>query len=247
MKQNSEPIRLSKLMSQRGICSRREADSYIEKGWVIVDGKSVSELGLKVDPNCKIVLSKEARNISNEKASIVLNKPVGYASAPSSENHPMAIDLINAENQCSLNKKKFKFSDSHLKGLSSVGRLDIDSKGLMLFTQDGVIAKSVIGDKSDIEKEYLVRVEGEITPQILKKLEFGLELDGMRLRRARIKQLAPQLIQFILKQGRKRQIRRMCDLVGLKVISLKRVRIGKIVLGALKAGQWRYLDKSEIP
>lgn len=244
---SDEPIRLSKLMANRGICSRREADELIAKGWILVDGKIVSELGTKVSPQAEISLKKEATQTLGSKVSIILNKPIGYLSSPTEKNYKLATDLIQPDNQDRENRRTHKFHPSHRRGLASAGRLDIDSKGLLLLTQDGVLAKTVIGAQSSIDKEYLVRVRGQISSEKLALLTFGLELDGRKLKRAQIKELQPGLLQFVLREGRKRQIRRMCQLVNLEVASLKRVRIGKIRLGSLKEGQWRYLGPSEKP
>lgn len=242
-----EPIRLSKLMANRGICSRREADELIAKGWVLADGKIVSELGTKVSPQAEITLKKEASQTLGSKVSIILNKPIGYLSSPTEKNYRLATDLIQPDNQDRENRRAHKFHPSHRRGLASAGRLDIDSKGLLLLTQDGVLAKTVIGAQSAIDKEYLVRVRGQINSEKLAQLAFGLELDGRKLKPAQVKELQPGLLQFVLREGRKRQIRRMCQLVNLEVASLKRVRIGKIRLGNLKEGQWRYLSSNEKP
>ena len=129
--------------------------------------------------------------------------------------------------------------------LAPAGRLDIDSTGLLVFTQDGRIARSLISDNSSIEKEYLVRVNGTISKDGLKMLNYGLSIDGKKLKQASVKWLNKNQLKFILKEGKKRQIRRMCEMVGLKVIGLKRVRIGKIMLEDLPLGKWRYLSNNE--
>ena len=129
--------------------------------------------------------------------------------------------------------------------LAPAGRLDIDSTGLLVFTQDGRIARSLIGDDSSIEKEYLVRINGTINKNGLKMLNYGLSIDGKKLKKASVTWLNKNQLKFILKEGKKRQIRRMCEMVGLKVIGLKRVRIGKIILGDLPIGKWRYLSNDE--
>jgi 23S rRNA pseudouridine2604 synthase len=129
--------------------------------------------------------------------------------------------------------------------VAPAGRLDIDSQGLIVYTQDGVLAKALIGENSPLEKEYLVRVEGRLSKEGLEKLNFGLELDGKPLKRAKVDWLNEDQLRFILKEGKKRQIRRMCEAVGLHVVGLKRVRIGQLMLGNLKEGQWRYLQPHE--
>jgi 23S rRNA pseudouridine2604 synthase len=130
--------------------------------------------------------------------------------------------------------------------LAPAGRLDIDSKGLLVFTQDGRLAKHLTGEASQIEKEYLVRIAGELDDAELALLRHGLALDEKPLRPARVEWINPHQLRFVLLEGRKRQIRRMCNLVGLKVTGLKRVRIGRVLLGKLPEGEWRYLQPGEM-
>lgn len=239
----SDPVRLSKLMSERGLCSRREADSYIERGWVYVDGTKVDVLGTKVDPNCEIKLSAQAKTQQSERATVLLHKPVGYVSGQPEPGYKPAVTLISPDHHWS--EDKTRFNPQHLKGLAPAGRLDIDSTGLLVLTQDGRIARQLIGEDSDIEKEYLVRVEGRLSEADLRLLNHGLALDGQKLKPAQVTWQNEDQLRFILKEGKKRQIRRMCDLVGLKVTGLKRVRIGQVKLGKLPLGQWRYLGDDE--
>jgi len=241
----TEPVRLSKLMSERGLCSRREADIYIERGLVFVDGKRVSELGTKVDPACAIRLDTQASAQQQQRMTILLHKPVGYVSGQPEPGYQPAVVLIRPETLWQDGRAGQAFHPAHLKGLAPAGRLDIDSTGLLVLTQDGRIAKQLIGDNSDIEKEYLVRVEGRLDDKGLALLNHGLSLDGRRLRPAKVSWQNADQLRFILKEGRKRQIRRMCELVGLKVVGLKRVRIGRVRLGDLPLGQWRYLRPDE--
>lgn len=228
-------------MSERGICSRREADRYIELGLVKVDGSVISALGTKVSPNATIELLPKAQKQQENKVTIILNKPIGYVSTQPEKGYKEAIELINEENQYLKGAGKQRFQPQHLKKLAVAGRLDIDSKGLLLFTQDGSLVKSLIGEDSSIEKEYLVRVEGVVTKVKLQKLTSGMKLDGKLLKRAKIDLLQPNLLRVVLQEGKKRQIRRMCEFVGLKVTQLKRVRIGDITLGDLPEGKWRYI------
>ncbi len=238
-----EKIRLSKLMSEQGIASRREADHYISMGWVYVDGVKVTELGTRIDPAQKIELAKEARKVPP--VTIVLNKPMGYVSGQPEKGYKAAVSLLNAQSRFQGDKSPLKFQHGQLKGLAPAGRLDIDSTGLLVLTQDGRIAKLLIGENSEIEKEYLVRVEGKLDGNGLALLNHGLSLDGVKLRPARVSWQNEDQLRFVLREGRKRQIRRMCELVGLKVTGLKRVRIGRVKLGELPQGQWRYLGENE--
>lgn len=237
----AEPVRLSKLMSARGLCSRREADTYIERGWVWVNGQRIAELGTKVDPDCSIELDPVARQHQQQSVTVLLHKPVGYVSGQPEPGYKPALALIRPETLWQDRGPKLSFHPAHLKGLAPAGRLDIDSTGLLVLTQDGRIAKQLIGKDSEIEKEYLVRVQGQLNATQLALLNEGLSLDGQRLRPAQVAWQNQDQLRFILKEGRKRQIRRMCELVGLKVTGLKRIRVGRIRLGALPPGQWRYL------
>ena len=240
-----EKIRISKLMSAQGLCSRREADSYIERGWVLVDGEPVTELGTRILPTQRITLAPAAQSSQAASVTILLNKPIGIVSGQAEQGYRPAITLITAQSHFRGDRSPQRFNPAHLKGLAPAGRLDIDSTGLLILTQDGRIAKQLIGEHSGIDKEYLVRVEGALTAQALARLNFGLSLDGTALKRAEVTWQNKDQLRFVLREGRKRQIRRMCELVGLKVTGLKRVRIGKVTLGDLLGGQWRYLRGDE--
>ncbi|TDR79897.1 pseudouridine synthase [Paludibacterium purpuratum] len=239
-----EPVRLSKRLAELGICSRREADSYIEQGWVKVDGE-VAVLGLKVLPHQKIEVDARARAAQSARVTILLNKPVGYVSGQAEKGYPPAVTLITGSSRWVGDTARQRFTPAHLKGLAPAGRLDIDSVGLLVLTQDGRIAKQLIGENSLVEKEYLVRVTGQMAPDGLALLNHGLELDGEALQPAQVGWQNEDQLRFVLRQGKKRQIRRMCELVGLRVTGLKRVRIGKVMLGNLPPGQWRYLREDE--
>lgn len=240
-----EKERISKLMAQRGMCSRREADAFIERGWVRVDGQIVSELGSKAYPNQKITLEKQARQRQTQRATILLHKPVGYVSGQAEAGYRNAVSLIGASTQYKGGRGSQRFDPAHLRGLAPAGRLDIDSTGLLILTQDGRIARQIIGEDSVIDKEYLVRVTGKLSERGLELLNFGLSLDGKPLLPAQVSWQNDDQLRFILREGKKRQIRRMCELVGLKVVGLKRVRIGDLVLGDLPMGQWRYMKEFE--
>ncbi|MDO4879245.1 MAG: pseudouridine synthase [Neisseria sp.] len=238
-----EPVRLSKRMAELGLCSRREADNYIGQGWVQVNGLT-AELGQKVTAADRIELSKQAHETQAQRVTVLLNKPVGYVSGQPEKDYRAAVELITAENRWDGDTSRIPYRDGHKKGLAPAGRLDIDSVGLLVLTQDGRIAKQLIGG-SGIEKEYLVRVQGSLSAEGLRLLNHGLSLDGEKLRPAKVEWQNQDQLRFILKQGKKRQIRRMCELVGLRVTGLKRIRIGRVKLGALPPGKWRYLNQDE--
>ncbi|HKO87095.1 MAG TPA: pseudouridine synthase [Burkholderiales bacterium] len=242
-------MRLSKRMSELGLASRREADEWIERGWVRVDGKVVAELGARVLPDQEISIDRRAGNEQAQRVTILLNKPLGYVSGQAEDGHQPAIKLILPANHWQDDPNRIRFQREHLRSLAPAGRLDIDSVGLLVLTQDGRIAKQLIGEDSTIEKEYLVRVEytgtGRFPDEKLALLNHGLELDGAALLPAQVEWQNEDQLRFVLRQGKKRQIRRMCEMVGLKVTGLKRIRIGKVVLGDLPPGQWRYLRPDE--
>jgi 23S rRNA pseudouridine2604 synthase len=241
-----ELSRLSKVMSERGICSRREADRFIEAGQVSVNGEIISVLGTRVPENAEIKLLAKAQKTQSLKITVILNKPIGYVSTQPEKGYPEALELITPQNQV---KREGRGPELHKKKLAVAGRLDIDSNGLLVLTQDGAMAKKLIGDDSNMEKEYLVRVEGDVNEGTIKRLSHGLSLDGSPLKPVivEIVKTGPKsgLLRFILTEGKKRQIRRMCEIVKLNVTSLKRVRIGKVALGDLPVGKWRFLRKGE--
>lgn len=240
-----ELIRISKLMADRGLCSRREADRFIEQQWVRVDGR-LAQLGERAKVTAQIELHPRALAKKREQVTILVNKPIGYVSGQAEKNYRPAAVLITPERQFHQSAgPRPQFRRQHLRGLAPAGRLDIDSQGLLVLTQDGQLARRLIGADSPIEKEYLVRVQGRLDERGLALLNHGLMLDGKQLKPARVRWLNKDQLLFRLREGRKRQIRRMCAQVGLKVIGLKRVRIGRIRLGPLPEGQWRYLLPDE--
>jgi len=239
-----EALRLSKLMAERGLCSRREADGYITQGLVLVNGERVATLGTKVTRAVVVTLDPRAQRQQAEQVTILLNKPIGFVSTQPERGYREAIELIVPANR-DPDFPGAELKPEHLRGLGPAGRLDIESKGLLVFTQDGRVARQLIGEDSNMEKEYLVRVEGEAVAGALQRLRHGLSLDGKVLRPVEVEWLNHDQLRFVLREGRKRQIRRMCEAVGLQVTGLKRVRIGKVRLGALKEGCWRFLRPGE--
>jgi 23S rRNA pseudouridine2604 synthase len=242
-------MRLSKRMSELGIASRREADEWIARGWVRVDGRVVSELGSRVVPGQHITIDSRARHAQAQLVTVLLNKPVGYVSGQAEDGYQPARVLVTPDRQWREDRSGIRFLPQHLRSLVPAGRLDIDSVGLLVLTQDGRIAKQLIGEDHEVEKEYLVRVAtpagAPLAPEKLALLRHGLTLDDVPLQPAQVDWANPEQLRFVLKEGRKRQIRRMCEAVGLQVLGLKRVRIGAVVLGPLPAGSWRYLRLDE--
>ncbi len=241
-------VRISKLITERGLASRREADDWIAAGWVRVAGQ-VAVLGQRVAAEATIDIDPRAQRHQARQVTVLMHKPVGWVSGQAEDGYEPAIALVTPANRWPGDNSRIEFHPAQLRSLAPAGRLDIDSTGLLVLTQDGRIAKLLIGDQTRVEKEYLVRVEpldGQPVPETsLERLRHGLELDGVALRPARVSWANEDQLRVVLREGRKRQIRRMCELVGLKVLGLKRVRIGSVVLGQLPAGQWRYLAEHE--
>ena len=246
---SEELLRLSKRMSELGLCSRREADEWIAKGWVRVDGQVVSELGTKVYPSQKVTVERQAAAEQARRVTILVNKPVGYVSGQAEDGYQPAVVLIKPENRWAEDRSPERFDRNQLRSLVPAGRLDIDSVGLLVLTQDGRVAKQLIGEHTNVDKEYLVRVEysraGRLPDSDLQRLNHGLWMDGKPLLPAKVRWQNDDQLSFTLREGKKRQIRRMCEMVGLRVVGLKRVRIGRVKLGNLPEGQWRYLGPDE--
>ncbi|MFZ4479674.1 MAG: pseudouridine synthase [Rhodoferax sp.] len=268
----SGTLRLNKRMAELGLASRREADDWIGRGWVRVNGE-IATMGMQVTPDVRIEINKQAQGQQANQVTILLNKPMGIVSGQAEDGHQPAITLIQPQNRWIDDNARFFFHPKQLQSLVPAGRLDIDSIGLLVLTQDGRIARQLIGEDSVMEKEYLVRVsytgfrepdgqadrllqinegdpvttnvEATFPPERLVLLRHGLSLDGQALKPARISWQNPEQLRVVLTEGKKRQIRRMCELVGLKVVGLKRVRIGHVMLGNLPLGQWRYLAPHE--
>lgn len=254
-------VRLNKRMADLGLCSRREADEWIARGWVLVNGQP-AVMGQPVPPDAQVEVLPQARHQQAGQVTILLHKPVGYVSGLPEDGHESAAVLIKPQSHWREDRGGRRFEAVHTRGLAPAGRLDIDSTGLLVLTQDGRVARTLIGEDSGVEKEYLVRVHwapngpkgaGVVTQDVqaafprdrLALLRHGLSLDDQPLRPAQVDWQNPEQLRFVLKEGKKRQIRRMCEQVGLHVVGLKRIRIGSVVLGNLPVGQWRYLGADE--
>jgi len=237
----AEPQRINRWLAQSGVCSRREAEALIAKGLVSIDGETVADPGRKIAAGQTLVLSDGAEQQLDSNLTVVVHKPVGVVSAQPEPGQVPAVRLLT---RVALVGESPVIPDRDTR-LAPLGRLDMDSRGLLILSEDGVLAKAVIGPASDLDKEYLVRVAGDITNHKLGLLRHGLQLDGRRLKPARVTPAGEQMLRFVLKEGRNRQIRRMCDLVGLKVVDLYRIRIGPLKLGDLPEGRWRVLTPAE--
>lgn len=235
-----EPVRLNKFMGQSGLCSRREADALIADGLVSIDGEIVRDAGRKIEPGQTLTLSDRAAAALAEGMTILMHKPVGYVSGQPEPDKIPAVRLLTETNR--VGEGAVPAADA---SFPPIGRLDEDSRGLLLLSTDGVVAKAVIGPESNLDKEYLVRVTGDVTENALKQLRYGLRLDGRQLKPARVSRMEQQRLKFILREGRNRQIRRMCELVGLEVVDLIRIRVGPLRLDNLPEGKWRVITAEE--
>jgi len=234
----AEPQRVNRWLGQSGVCSRREAEGFIERGLVSIDGETVTDTGRKILPGQTLVL---ADGEGAAPLSVVLHKPMGIVSAQPEAGQTPAVRLLT---RAALVGESPSIPDRDTR-LAPLGRLDMDSRGLLLLSDEGVLAKAIIGPESDLEKEYLVRVTGKITPEKVARLCHGLTMDGRQLKPAKVSVVEGQQLRFILKEGRNRQIRRMCELVGMHVMDLVRIRIGSLQLGDLSEGKWRVLTDEE--
>ncbi|MEH6488967.1 pseudouridine synthase [Hyphomonas oceanitis] len=237
----SEPMRVNKWLATEGVCSRREADALIEKGLVKINGEVLTEAGYKIEDGQTLSLTEKAARRLDNQLSLMFHKPIGIVSGTPEPGEIPAVRLINEQ---SLSGRAHAIPGRNNK-LAPLGRLDKDSRGLLIMSEDGVLAKALIGPESKLEKEYHVKVRGDVTEEKLKLLRHGLELDGRQLRPAAVTVIKGNELKFLLREGRNRQIRRMCDLVDLRVLDLMRVRIGPLSLAGLPEGKWRPISARE--
>jgi 23S rRNA pseudouridine2604 synthase len=237
----TEPMRVNKWLATEGVCSRREADALIEKGLVKINGEVLTEAGYKIEDGQTLSLTEKAARRLDNQLSLMFHKPIGIVSGTPEPGEIPAVRLINEQ---SLSGRAHAIPGRNNK-LAPLGRLDKDSRGLLIMSEDGVLAKALIGPESKLEKEYHVKVRGDVTEEKLKLLRHGLELDGRQLRPAAVTVIKGNELKFLLREGRNRQIRRMCDLVDLRVLDLMRVRIGPLSLAGLPEGKWRPISARE--
>jgi 23S rRNA pseudouridine2604 synthase len=237
----AEPQRVNRWLAQSGVCSRREAEALIGRGLVSIDGARVDDVGRKIEFGQTLVLNDAAQGELQASLTVMLNKPVGVVSSQPEGDQVPAVRLLTAQ---ALRGESPVIPDRNTR-LAPLGRLDQDSHGLLVLSEDGVLAKALIGPESRLDKEYLVRVAGPITEDKLARLRHGLALDGRQLRPAKVTSAGEQRLRFVLMEGRNRQIRRMCELVDLAVTDLYRLRIGPLRLGDLPEGRWRVLTADE--
>ncbi len=237
----AEPQRVSRWLAQSGVCSRREAEALIGQGLVSIDGETVADPGRKIAAGQTLTLADAAEAKVMGGFTVILHKPRGVVSAQPDPGQTPAIRLLTRQ---ALIGHSPTVPDRDTK-LAPVGRLDKESRGLLLLSDDGVVAKAVIGPTSRLDKEYRVAVMGELTEKKLDLLRYGLELDDRRLKPAEVEVISEGRFSIVLHEGRNRQIRRMCELVDLKVVDLFRVRVGPLTLGDMPEGRWRPLTPEE--
>lgn len=235
--------RLSKVMSERGLCSRREADEWIEQGWVSVNDKVVTLLGARVADDARIDINPEASKHLSERVTILLHKAVGDNELTEKNGRVIARTIVNATTQWEDHGSTTSFQRGHLNRIVYTTPLDPIASGLVVFTQDDRVAKRLI--TNDAEEEFVVQVEGELSGAAVKRLEQGLMLNGMKLPPARASWQSEGKLRLVLRGSRSGLVENVCTALGLKAIGFRRIRIGSVPLAKLPVSQWRYLQRGE--
>ncbi|MFS0575682.1 23S rRNA pseudouridine(2604) synthase RluF [Sporosarcina sp. 179-K 3D1 HS] len=221
-------MRINKFLSEAGIVSRRGADKWIEDGRVMINGQ-LAELGSRVEEGDEVRVDGKPVQTEEQLVYIALNKPVGITSTTERHIEGNVVDFVN-----------------HPLRIFHIGRLDKDSEGLLLLTNDGDIVNEILREEHGHEKEYIVTVDHAITAEFIKKMESGVKILGTTTKPCKVKKLGPRMFNITLTQGLNRQIRRMCAALGYHVQKLQRIRVLNIHLGDLPVGQWRDLTKAEL-
>jgi 23S rRNA pseudouridine2604 synthase len=225
----SEPIRINKYLAQHGYCSRREADRLIEQGKIFVNDKEAG-LGDKISDGDDVRVIGRDRKTEPKKVYILLNKPIGLICTADPRSPDNVVDYID-------------FPDR----IYPVGRLDVNSSGLLLLSNDGVLTNRLLHPRYEHEKEYVVEVDHEMPRSDIGKMQIGVDLSDGRTSAAKVRQMTPTKFAIILKEGRNRQIRRMCAELGYEVVSLMRTRMGTLKIPTTyPIGSWRHLSEREV-
>ena len=233
-----EEERLQKFIANQGICSRRKAEEYITSGRIKVNGNVIMELGTKIDPNKDVVEvdGKKISNISGKKVYILLNKPIGYVTTTRDQfNRNTVLDLVNVKEK-----------------VLPVGRLDMYTSGAIILSNDGDFIYKITHPKYEVEKTYNVTLKGQVTDEEIEQLRNGVQIENYVTGKAKVKILRIDKekdlsrVEIIIHEGKNREVRKMCEAIGRKVLALHRTKIGNISVKDLRLGTWRYLKPNEI-
>jgi 23S rRNA pseudouridine2604 synthase len=227
-------LRLAKRLADQTPCSRQEAEIYIAGGWVQVDGLTVEEPGYRVQPEQQVTLLPQASLAPAAPVTILLHKPAGVEASA-------VLRGIRAETMAAGNRSGLEFLKRHTTNLNLTDALETKASGLMVFTQDWLIARKLVDDAAKIEQEYIVEVSGNIAPDGLALLNHGLTFNGKPLPPIKVSWQNETRLRFALKGPQPYQITHMCEKVGLTVVALKRIRIARVPMASLPVGEWRYL------
>lgn len=237
----SDPVRLAKHVSDLAQCSRIEAEQYVKGGWVSVDGRVVEDPAHPVSTET-VTLDPAAQLETVEPATILLHKPVGYDTI---SGRKVAAALVQPETRWAEDPSGVRLLERHFHRLTPLVPLDADASGLMVLTQDGRVWRRLTEDGDEIEQEFVVEVSGEIAPYGLRRLNHGLHYNGRALPPCKVSWQNEFRLRFALKGVQGGQLRDMCTQVGLEVIAIRRLRIGKVSLAKMPVGTWRYLPAGE--
>ena len=233
-----EEERLQKFIANQGICSRRKAEEYITSGRIKVNGNIIMELGTKIDPNKDIIEvdGKKISNIAGKKVYILLNKPIGYVTTTRDQfNRNTVLDLVNVKEK-----------------VLPVGRLDMYTSGAIILSNDGDFIYKITHPKYEVEKTYNVTLKGQVTDEEIEQLKNGVQIENYVTGKAKVKILRIDKekdlsrVEIIIHEGKNREVRKMCEAIGRKVLALHRTKIGNISVKDLRLGTWRYLKPNEI-
>ncbi|WP_317204609.1 rRNA pseudouridine synthase [Janthinobacterium sp.] len=237
-------VRLAKRLAESLPCSRREAELYIEGGWVSVDGQLVEESGARVAPGQTVELAPGATLEEIPPVTILLHKPAGFNAGIGADGAP-ALTCIGKDTQTPTDRSGQRYLKRHLSGLTLTNPLDTTASGLLIFTQDFRVARKLVDEAARVEQEYIVEVAGAIVANGLELLNHGLPFNGKALAPIKVSWQNETRLRFALKGVQPGQIAHMCRLVGLSVVAMKRLRVGRMSMAALPSGQWRYLQEFE--
>ncbi|KAF3995926.1 rRNA pseudouridine synthase [Glaciimonas immobilis] len=237
----TESIRLAKHLAELVACSRTEAEQYIQGGWVTVDGEIVEEAGFRVLPQHHVALLPDAVLQPVDPVTILLHLPVGIDLASDPADLSPILQFLKPANLAPEDRSGLRFLKHHLVGLTVVNQIEVKASGLVVLTQDWKITRKLVDDAAKIEQEYIVEVQGDIIPYGLQLLSHGLKFSGKPLPPVKVSWQNETRLRFPLKAPPRGLIAHMCEKVGLEVVAMKRIRIGRVPMAGLPAGQWRYL------